>query len=114
MYEDKETGNEGVMKSFKDPGITVKEHLDRIKKKDIDAPMFNNTFPLLAYIPKTENAKEYAGKLIEGAKLQSSWISNFKMSSARTLYQKISPTGSKQYSYTERGRQEIIQNTVQK
>ncbi len=80
--------NEGVIKSFKDPGITIEEHLDKIMKKDINAPMFNNTFHLLAYIPKTENAKENARKLIEGAKLQSSWISNFKMSSARTTLSK--------------------------
>ena len=52
--------NEGVIKSFKNQGVTVKEHFDRIMKKDIDAPMFNNTFHLLAYIPKTENAKENA------------------------------------------------------
>ncbi len=66
--------NEGVIKSFEDPGITVKEHLDKIMKKDVNAPMFNTAFHLSAYIPKTENAKENAGKLIEGAKLQSSWI----------------------------------------
>ena len=46
-----------VIKSFKNPGVTVKEHLDRIMKKDIDAPMLINAFHLLAYIPKNENAK---------------------------------------------------------
>ncbi len=40
--------NEAVVKSFKDPGITVEEHLDKIMKKDINAPMFNNAFSLSA------------------------------------------------------------------
>jgi hypothetical protein len=83
-------------------------------KKDIDAPMFNNAFHLSAYIPKTENAKENAGKLIEGAKLQSSWISNFKMSLARTTLSKNIANWGKKYSYTARGRHKIIQSTVQK
>jgi len=80
--------NKGVIKYFKDPGITVEEHLNRIMKKDINLPMFNNAFHLSACIPKTENAKENAGKLIEGAKLQSSWISNFKKSLERTTLSK--------------------------
>ncbi len=75
--------NEGVIKSFKDPGITVEEHLDMIMTKQIEASMFNNTFHLSAYIPKTENPGENAGKLIEGARLQSLWISHFKLGSAR-------------------------------
>ncbi len=44
MYEEKKTGNEGVIKSFKDPGITAEERLNTIVKKDINAPMFNNAF----------------------------------------------------------------------
>ncbi len=52
--------NEGVIKSFKDPGITVEEHLDMITTKQIEAPMFTNAFHLSAYIPKTENPGEIA------------------------------------------------------
>ena len=81
--------NEGIIKSFRDPGTTVEEHLNMIMKKKIDAPMFENVFHLSAYIPKwAQGAEQDAGKLIEGAKLQSSWISNFKMSSARTTLSK--------------------------
>jgi hypothetical protein len=75
--------NESVVKSFRDPGITVEEHLDLIMTKQIEAPMFTNAFPLSAYIPKTGKPGEDAGKLIEGAKLQSLWISRFKVGSAR-------------------------------
>ena len=80
--------NDGVIKSFNKPNITVKEQLDRIFKKLIDAPMFTNDFPLSVYIPKTAHANENAAQLIEGAKLQSSWISNFKMALARTTLSK--------------------------
>jgi hypothetical protein len=34
--------NEGGIKSFKDPGTTVAEHLDLITTKKIKAPMFDN------------------------------------------------------------------------
>ncbi len=81
--------NEGIIKSFRDPGTTVKEHLDMIMKKNIDAPMFENVFHLSAYIPKwAQGAEQDAGKLIEGAKLQSLWISNFKLNSATTTLSK--------------------------
>jgi hypothetical protein len=80
--------NDSVIKSFNKPNITVEEQLDRIFKKLIDAPMFTNEFPLSVYIPKTMHANENAAQLIEGAKLQSSWISNFKMASARTTLSK--------------------------
>ena len=47
--------------------------------------MFENVFHLSAYIPKwAQGAEQDAGKLIEGAKLQSLWISNFKLNSATT------------------------------
>jgi hypothetical protein len=84
--------NEGVIKSFRDPGITVEEHLDMIMTKQIKAPMFTNAFHLLAYIPKTENPGENAGKLIEGARLQSLWISRFKLGLARITVSKIIAT----------------------
>ncbi len=50
--------------------------------------MFTNSFPLSAYIPKTEKSGEDAGKVIEGAKLQSLWISRFKVGSARITLSK--------------------------
>ena len=75
--------NESVVKSFRDPGITVEKQLDMIMAKQINAPMFTKSFPLSAYIPKTEKPGEDAGKLIEGAKLQSLWISHFKVGLAR-------------------------------
>ena len=87
--------NEGVLKSFKDPEITVAAHLDMIMTKTIDAPMFHNGFNLTAYIPKTQgqcmNAiNKDAGKLIEAARMYSEWISNFKLASAtRTLSKNI-------------------------
>ena len=81
--------NEGIIKSFRDPGTTVEEHLDMIMKKKIDAPMFENVFHLSAYIPKwAQGAEQDAGKLIEGAKLQSLWISNFKLNLATTTLSK--------------------------
>jgi hypothetical protein len=80
--------NEGVIKSFRDPGITVKEHLNMITTKQIEAPMFTNAFHLSAYIPKTENPGENAGKIIEGARLQSLWISHFKLGLARITVSK--------------------------
>lgn len=79
--------NEGVLKSFKDPEITVEAHLDMIMTKTIDAPMFHNGFNLTAYIPRTQgqgiNAINIdAEKLIEAAKQFSVSISNFKLASA--------------------------------
>jgi hypothetical protein len=63
--------------------------------------MFENVFYLSAYIPKwAQGAEQDAGKLIEGAKLHSLWISNFKLNSATTLYQKISSNGYKQHCNT--------------
>ncbi len=51
--------------------------------------MFENVFHLSAYIPKwAQGAEQNAGKLIEGAKLQSLWISNFKLNSATTTLSK--------------------------
>ena len=50
--------------------------------------MFTNAFHLSAYIPKTENPGENAGKIIEGARLQSLWISRFKLGSARITVSK--------------------------
>jgi hypothetical protein len=80
--------NEGVVKSFRDPGVTVEDHLDNIMTKQIEAPMFTNTFNLSAYIPRTSSRGEDAGKLIEGARLQSLWISRFKLGSARITLSK--------------------------
>ena len=87
--------NEGVLKSFKDPGITVAAHLDMIMTKQIDAPMFQNGFNLTAYIPKLHGKtmdaiNKDAGKLIEAARMHSEWISNFKLTSAtKTLSKNI-------------------------
>jgi hypothetical protein len=106
--------NEGVIKSVRDPGITVEEHLDMIMTKQIEASMFTNAFHLLAYIPKTENPGENAGKIIEGARLQSLWISRFKLGLAKLLYRKILPPGLKLYRHTARDRHKVFQNTVQK
>jgi hypothetical protein len=84
--------NEGVLKSFKDPEITVAAHLDMIMNKTINAPMFHNGFNLTAYIPKTQgqgmNAiNKDAGKLIEAARM---YRSNIKLASAtRTLSKNI-------------------------
>jgi hypothetical protein len=79
--------NEGVLKSFKDPDITVEDHLNMIMTKEIDAPMFQNDFNLTAYVPKLRGdtmdvINKDAGKLIDAAKMHSQWISNFKLTSA--------------------------------
>ena len=88
--------NEGVLKSFKDPGITVAAHLDMIMTKQIDTPMFQNGFHLTAYIPKFQGKtldeinKDDAGKLIDAARMHSEWISEFKLASAtKTLSKNI-------------------------
>ncbi len=71
----------GDIKSFEDPNTTVSEHLDKIMSGDFDAPMVQDPFHLSAYIPKSDmNVAE----LIEGARLQSVWISNFKITLAST------------------------------
>ena len=36
--------NEGIVKSFSNPGVTVEEQLNNIMTKQNEAPMFNNTF----------------------------------------------------------------------
>jgi hypothetical protein len=87
--------NEGVLKSFKDPDITVEAHLNMIMTKQIDAPMFQNDFNLTAYVPKLHGKtmaaiNKDAGKLIEAARMHSEWISNFKLTSAtKTLSKNI-------------------------
>jgi hypothetical protein len=69
----------GSIKSFKEPGTTVLDHLNQTMSKKFDAPMFENLFHLSAYIPK-QNIN--AADLIEATLLQSLWISNFKRSLA--------------------------------
>jgi hypothetical protein len=80
--------NEDIVKSFSNPGVTVEEQLNNIMTKQIEAPMFNNTFFIHGYITKISNPTENAGNLIEGAKLQSVWISRFKLNSARVTLSK--------------------------
>jgi len=51
--------------------------------------MLTNKFPLAAYIPKQGTGEEQdATTIINGAIYQSSWISNFKRSSATTTLSK--------------------------
>jgi hypothetical protein len=51
--------------------------------------MFKNVFHQSAYIPKwAQGAEQDAGKLIDSAKLQSLWISNFKLNLATTTLSK--------------------------
>ncbi len=53
---------------------------------DFDAPMVQDPFHLSAYVPKNDiNVAE----LIEAARLQSVWISNFKRISASTSISKV-------------------------
>ncbi len=76
----------GDIKSFEDPNTTVSEHLDQIMPGDFDAPMVQGPFHLSAYVPKNDmNAAE----LIEVARLQSVWISNFKRTLASTSISKV-------------------------
>jgi hypothetical protein len=42
----------GSIKSFKEPGTTVSDHLNQIMSKKFDAQMFENPFHLSAYILK--------------------------------------------------------------
>ncbi len=77
----------GSIKYFKDPGITVSNHLNQIIASQFEAPMFDNQFHVSAYVPNG-NVKQ-ATELIQATKLQSQWISNFKISFARTLVSKV-------------------------
>ena len=85
---------EGVLKSFKDPDITVAAHLNKIVTKQIDAQMFQDDFNLTAYIPTklrdntVDAINKEAGKLIDAARMYSEWISNFKLTSATTTLSK--------------------------
>ena len=79
---------EDIVKSFSNPGVTVEEQLNNIMTKQIEAPMFNNSFLIHGYIPTISDPTHNAGKLIEGARLQSAWISRFKLSSARVTISK--------------------------
>ena len=80
--------NEDIVKFFSDPGVTVEEQLNNIMTKQTEAPMFNNTFFIHGFIPKISNPEDNAGKIIEGAKLQSAWISCFKLTLARVTLSK--------------------------
>ena len=76
----------GSIKSFKEPGTTVLDHLNQIMSKNFDAPMFENPFHLSAYVPKQNmNAPD----LIEATLLQSLWKSSFEKSSADTTISKV-------------------------
>ncbi len=61
----------GSIKSFKEPGTTVSDHLNQIMSKNFNVPMLENPFHLSAYIPK-QNMN--AADLIEATLLQSLWI----------------------------------------
>jgi hypothetical protein len=75
----------GVIKSFKDPGVLVKDHLNKIMTKELKPQIFTNTFHLSSYIPKQGmGEKQDATTFINSAIYQSSWISNFTRSSAAT------------------------------
>ena len=85
----KDFSGDTVLKSYKDPGISVEDHLNKIMTKQLDPPMLTNTFHLSAYIPKQVlGDKQDATTFINGAIYQSSWISNFKRSSATTTLSK--------------------------
>ena len=85
----KDFSGDTVLKSYKDPGISVEDHLNKIMTKQLDPPMLTNTFHLSAYIPKQVlGDKQDATTFINGAIYQSSWISNFKRSSATTTVSK--------------------------
>ena len=78
----KDFSGDTVLKSYKDPGISVEDHLNKIMTKQLDPPMFTNTFHLSAYIPKhVIGDKQDATTFITGAIYQSTWISNFKQHS---------------------------------
>ena len=85
----KDFRGEGIIKSFKDPGVSVKDHLNKIMTKELEPPMLTNTFHLSAYIPKQVMGEDQdATTFINGAIYQSTWISNFKRSSATTTLSK--------------------------
>ncbi len=64
----------GSIKSFKDLGTIVLDHLNQIMSKYFDGPMFENPFHLSAYIPK-QNMN--AADLIKATLLQSLWDIKF-------------------------------------
>ena len=71
----KDFSGEGVIKSFKDPGVLVEDHLNKITTKELKPPMLTNTFHLSAYIPKQGTGEEQdTTTIIKGAIYQSSWI----------------------------------------
>jgi hypothetical protein len=105
--------NEDIVKSFSNPGVTVEEQLNNIMTRQIEAPMFNNIFFIHGCIPKISNPTDNAGKLIEGVRVQSIWISLFKLNSARVTLLKNITNWLKTYRLTARDIHEIIQNIVQ-
>ncbi len=76
----------GSIKSFKEAGTTVLDHLNQIMSKFFDAPMFENPFHLSAYVQKQSMN---AADLIEATLLQSLWMSNFKKSLSDTTITKV-------------------------
>ena len=85
----KDFSGEGVIKSFKDPGVSVEDHLNKIMTKELEPPMLTNTFHLSEYIPKQVMGEDQdATTFINSAIYQSTWISNFKRSSATTTLSK--------------------------
>ncbi len=84
--------------------------------------MFENVFHLSAYIPKwAQGAEQDAGKLIKGAKLQSLWISNFKLiaDNATTVVRVQAEAAHKacldnyaSYKAAERGATKFLRETV--
>jgi len=84
----KDFSDEGVIKSFKDPGISVEDHLNKIMTKELEPPMLTNTFHLSAIPKQRMDEEQDATTFINGAIYQSTWISNFKRSSATTTLSK--------------------------
>jgi hypothetical protein len=48
----KDFSGDTVLKSYKDPGVSVEDHLNKIMRKELEPPMLTNSFHLSAYIPK--------------------------------------------------------------
>jgi hypothetical protein len=84
----------GSIKSFKEPGTTVLDHLNQIMSKTINVPVSENPFYLSAYVPK-QNMN--AADLIEATLLQSLWISNFKIYLVDTTISKVLARWFKKY-----------------
>ena len=84
----KDFSGEGVIKSFKDPGISVEDHLNKIMTKELEPPMLTNTFHLSAIPKQRMDEEQDATTFINGAIYQSAWISNLKRSSATTTLSK--------------------------